>query len=111
MKKKFSDAFAGLKDGWLHRSIRIQMILAVLAVIAGLILKLNAQEWQTVLLCIAMVIAAEILNTCIEKLCDLYSEAMNPKIKVIKDLAAGSVLAVSAVALIIAALILYAHTA
>lgn len=107
--KKFSAAFCGLVESFQHKSIVIQWILAGCTLIAGLILKLNYYEWITVIMCIGMVLVCEILNTCIEKLCDLYSVKMDERIRFIKDLAAAAVLVSAFAALIIAMLILAAH--
>ena len=54
-------------------------------------------------------IVAEILNTCIEKLCDLYTTDRNEKIKFIKDLGAGGVLFASMIALSVGILIFIHH--
>ena len=90
MINKFYVAFVGLVSSLKDRSIQIQYILAIL-------------------LCIGLVIVAEILNTCIEKLCDLYSTEKNEKIKYIKDLAAGGVLFASLIALTVGILIFVHH--
>lgn len=66
-------------------------------------------EWLFVLLCIGSVIALEIVNTCIEKLCDLISIEKCNEIKEIKDMAASAVFVVSIVSLCIAILILFRH--
>ena len=109
MKKKFKDAFRGILTGLHHQSIVIQFMLACLAVLAGLFMKLNGAEWVAVVLCIGGVITAEMLNTCIEKICDMYTTEYREEIKVIKDIAAGAVLVISAAALIVALIILAAH--
>ncbi len=110
MKHKFLPAFRGLfSDGWKDHGIRTQMILAGLAVCAAFILRLSAMEWCAGIICAGMVIAAEILNTAVEKLCDLYSEQYDERIRVIKDLAAGAVLAASIAALTVALIILAKH--
>lgn len=109
MKKKFSDAFRGLFRGMGHHAILVQYILAACAFCAAFILRLSAGEWLAVIICIGLVISAEILNTCIEKLCDLYSTDYNTKIGEIKDLAAGAVLAASVTALTVAMVILFSH--
>ena len=109
MKKKFSDAFTGLLKGTGHRSILTQYILAAMAVCAGFVLHLRVLEWVAVIVCIGLVITAEILNTCIEKLCDLYSTDYSNRIREIKDLAAGAVLAASLTAFVTAMVILFSH--
>jgi len=106
MKEKFRPAFNGILLGFKDPAIRLQMILAMLAMIAGFVLKLNIAEWIAVILCMGLVLSTEILNTCVEKVCDLYSKEEDERIKVIKDLAAGAVLVSAICALITAALIL-----
>ena len=88
MINKFNVAFQGLVSSFQDKSVQIQYILAILACI---------------------VIVAEILNTCIEKLCDLYTTERNEKIKFIKDLGAGSVLFASMIALSVGILIFIHH--
>ena len=109
MINKFYVAFVGLVSSLKDRSIQIQYVLAILACIAAWMIGCNYYEWLAVLLCIGLVIVAEILNTCIEKLCDLYSIEKNEKIKYIKDLAAGGVLFVSLIALTVGILIFVHH--
>ena len=56
-----------------------------------------------------MVITAEILNTCIERVCDLYSNEFDERIRLIKDLAAGAVLVSAIAALLCSLIILFSH--
>jgi diacylglycerol kinase len=108
MKKKFGPALQGLRDVWQDPSIRLQILLALAAVCAGFILQLSEGEWLAVLLACGLVIAAEILNTCVERLCNLYTEEDNAGIRIIKDLAAAAVLC-AAFAALAAALVILAH--
>ncbi len=107
MREKFSHAFRGLRDGLDDHSVRFQMLLAVMAVIAGIVLKLDGTEWIQVILCIGMVLSTEMLNTCIEKTCDLISRQEKEEIRLIKDLSAGAVLTASVCALVSAMIILW----
>lgn len=109
MIEKFKPALCGILLGLKDAGIRLQFILAAMAMIAGFILHLSSGEWIAVVICMALVISTEILNTCIEKVCDLYSTEENEQIRVIKDLAAFAVLAASAGALITALIILVRH--
>lgn len=106
--KKFKVAFEGLYCALKHRSVLIQVILAILALGAGFILKLNYLEWLFFISAIFLVIALEIVNTCIERLCDFVEEHYNDKIKVIKDMSSAAVLLVAILALFIA-LIIFIH--
>ena len=109
MKNKFENAWKGILTGMKHKSLMIQMILGAMAVAAGFFLCLSSVEWSVVIVCIGSVIATEMLNTCIEKICNMYSMEYRSDIKVIKDIAAGAVLVVSIMSLIIALMILIHH--
>lgn len=102
-------AFVGLVSSLRDKSVQIQYVLAILAYIAAWMIGCTYYEWLAILLCIGLVIVVEILNTCIEKLCDLYSTEKNEKIKYIKDLAAGGVLFASLIALTVGILIFVHH--
>lgn len=71
---------------------RIQFFAAILAIGLGWWLKISAVEWTLIMLCIAMVLAGELLNTAIEVLADAVDKNPNPQIGMAKDLAAGAVL-------------------
>jgi diacylglycerol kinase (ATP) len=73
-------------------NFRIEVFAAVAVIAAGILLGLSAGEWLCIAGCITVVLVAEVLNTAVEKLCDLYSTSNNPQIKIIKDVAAGAVL-------------------
>lgn len=65
----------------------------------------NFSVAQTALLIIltALIMAAEIINTCIEELCNLISDRYEPLIRVAKDTAAGAVLVLAIAAVAVAA--------
>lgn len=106
---KFKVAFEGLLVAIRHKSVLIQFVLALITLIVCFILKLELLEFVTILLCIGMVIVSEILNTCIELLCDLYSTSYDKRIKKIKDISAGAVLFASIISLIIGSMIFITH--
>lgn len=73
-------------NGWVH------IIISVIVVLAGLYFGLEAKEWAILLICMGAVIAVEMLNTAIERLCDHVTPEIHPDIKIIKDVASGAVL-------------------
>ncbi|WP_168119298.1 diacylglycerol kinase family protein [Paenibacillus sp. HB172176] len=89
--------------------MRIHMLAALLVVVAGFILALDTIEWSLIILCMAMVISAELVNTAIEQTVDLASPAIHPLAKKAKDIAAGAVLLTAIGAVIIALLIFGKH--
>ena len=111
LRDKFKPAFNGMALAFKDRGVRIQLCLCVLAITAGTIIKLTHSEWIAVWLCVGLVVVSEILNTAIEKLCNLYTVSQNEQVKVIKDLAAGAVLFAALISLACAIEILFEHFA
>jgi len=62
--------------------------------------------WALIIICIALVIAAELANTAIETLLDYMHPEIHPKVGMVKDIMAGMVLSLSILALIIGSLAL-----
>lgn len=104
--KSFGWAFNGLKDCILHeKNFRIQYVLAIIVIIAGIFLGLSAIEWAIILLCFAVVLSFEIINSAIEKLCDLVCPDFNLTIKKVKDMSASAVLLSAIITFIIGCII------
>lgn len=94
--KSFGYALHGLRFLWREEAhFRIHLLAAVLVIVAGFMLTISTVEWCIVIICIAGVMAAEGVNTCLENMCNLVTEEYNPRIKKIKDMAAAVVLIVS----------------
>lgn len=88
------------------KNIKIQLIFAIIAIIAGIIFKITSIEFLILVLTVFFVLVSEFMNTAIENLCDLYTTEYNEKIKVIKDIAAGAV-TLSAIASVCVGLIMF----
>jgi diacylglycerol kinase (ATP) len=88
------------QNAWIHAVIS----LAVFAL--GLWLGLRPQEWAILILTMAMVWAAEIVNTAIEAVVDLASPFRHPLAKVGKDVGAAAVLIAALASVVIGLLIL-----
>lgn len=92
----FKYALNGLKVCFKTQlNFRLQLLAAAIAIGAAVVLHINVLQWLAVLLCIAMVLAAELLNTAVEEMCDHVSPSHHPQIKIIKDLAAAGVLVIA----------------
>jgi diacylglycerol kinase len=89
-----------------ERNFRIQLVIAVLVVIAGLILQISHRDWIAVSFLIALVLISESINSVIEALCDTISKEYRVNIKYAKDVSAGAVL-VSAILSFILGLIIF----
>lgn len=89
--RKLRTVFSGLRYAIIYDwSVTWKLVLS--AFILGLAFVFR--EWIDVLLILlatAFVLVAEIFNSAIEALCDFVETRENPKIKVIKDMAAAAV--------------------
>jgi undecaprenol kinase/diacylglycerol kinase (ATP) len=108
--KKFlnalSFAFEGIKQFFSRdRNGRIQVLMGTTAIILGFTTSISSFQWLLVLLCIGLVISLEMINSAIERYCDLVTTNFHPGIKIIKDIAAGAVLVASITSLIIGLII------
>lgn len=103
--KSFYHAFVGILNAFQGRNFRIQFFIGLLTVVAGFVLNISTLEWLIVLLCIAAVLSLEMINTSIEILADCFTTDYNPKIKKLKDIAAGAVLLCSIISAVIGVII------
>lgn len=86
---------------------RIHLLAMIVVVAGGCWLRIDRFSWLIVILCIGLVLAAEIFNTVIEKIMDLISPEKNEKVRIIKDMAAAAVLVAAVVSVVCAALIFW----
>jgi diacylglycerol kinase len=84
---------------------RIQAIIGALALLLAYLLDIGLHNWVVIISCIASVLMLEMINTAIEKLCDLAHPGFHPQIKIIKDMAAGAVLLASLASVVIGILV------
>ena len=104
--KSFKYAFNGLKFFFINEhNGRIHLCAAIIVVALSFYLQLSGLEWSAILSVISAVIAAEIINSAIEKLADVVSPEYHPKIKIVKDLAAAAVLLTAFLAITIGLII------
>ena len=78
---------------------------SIIAIALGVILKVNPLEWSLLIIVIAIVFIAELLNTAIETLSDYVNPEWNEKIMQVKDYAAAAVLISATVSLLVGGLI------
>jgi diacylglycerol kinase (ATP) len=83
-----------------EQNARIHLVAAGIVTTMGFLFHLKKVEWELVILCIGLVIGAEMMNTAIERLVDLVSPQKNEKARLIKDISAGAVLFTALIALI-----------
>ena len=92
----FIDACHNAIDGIIYATttqsnVKKQLVLAVLILFASLFFDLSKSEFLVLVFSVVLVIFAEMLNTAIETLVDLYTDIYHPKAKIAKDVGAGAV--------------------
>ena len=106
----FRYAFAGLRYLlWTQRNAKIHTAIGLAAVALGFVLGIDRYEWLTLTLTIAIVLAAEGVNTAIEAAVDLVSPTYHPLAKIAKDVGAGTVLLTAVAAVIVGMLVFLPH--
>ncbi len=75
----FYHAFKGMQNFFLReRNGKIQLFIACTIVAAAFAFEISPMEWVIVLFCIGLVLALEMINSAIEKLCDLVHRDFHP---------------------------------
>lgn len=90
-----------------QRNMRIHFAIAIITLFVSLFLDFSRLEFLILLLTIAFVMAAEMINTSIEKTIDLITEEYHPLAKVAKNVAAGAVLTSAINAIIVGYLLFF----
>jgi len=88
-----------------QRNLKVQAIIALIALGAGFYFEITMTEWCLVLFAIALVMGLEIVNSAIESLVDLVTTEHKPLAGKVKDIAAGAVLFSAIIASIVGILI------
>jgi diacylglycerol kinase len=102
----FRYAMNGIKEASrIERNVQIHVFIAIVVIALGCIVNLETWEWVSIILCVALVIAMELINSSIEKLVDILIPEYNVKAGLVKDIAAGAVLVCSIAAAIVGCII------
>lgn len=94
-----------------QRNAQIHCLVGACALALGAALQIARWEWLALVLTIALVLAAEGVNTAVEAAVDLATTARHPLAKVAKDVAAGTVLICAIAAVAVGCIIFLPHLA
>lgn len=100
----FTYAFRGIAVAFGERNMRVHGVALFAVLLVSWWLKISQFEWLIVLLVSAAVMAAEVVNTALESLCNVVRDELGAKYdstKNARDLAAGAVLILALCAAII----------
>ena len=109
------DSFNFAFEGIIHvlrtqRNLRIHFLIAIVVIAAAAALGVGRFELIALLLAIAFVLVAEMVNSAIEGAIDVSTTSFDPNAKLAKDVAAGAVLIASVTALAVGYLV-FSHAA
>lgn len=106
-KGSFIDAWINAFNGIIYavttqRNIKQQLVIAVIVMLISLLFNLSRAEFLCLMFTVILIILAEMFNTAIETVVDLYTDLYHPKAKIAKDVAAGGVVITAVNAIIVA---------
>ena len=108
----FRYAIQGLRFALVtQHNFRIHLVAAIAAIGLGALWQISADDWRWLVVAIAIVLAAELINTSFEHLCDVVQPELHASVKTAKDVAAGAVLVVSIAAAVIGVMVFWPHVA
>jgi diacylglycerol kinase (ATP) len=97
--KNFLYAAHGIAYAWRNeRNFRLEVVLGGSAIFAAMLLRADVVP---VLLCCALVLSLELMNTALEAIVDLVSPTFHPLARIAKDVAAGAVLISSVLSFVV----------
>jgi len=98
----FSFAWNGLIEAAKsERNFQIHVVITFIVIVFGIFFQISRLEWGIIILVIGLVLVSEMINSTVEKLIDYLKPDIHPTAKIIKDIAAGSVLIAAIIAVII----------
>ncbi len=112
LAQSFCFAFRGiLRAVRRERNLRIHLCAVCFVILFGLWQRLCVTHWVIELVCCALVIALELVNTALEAACDALCPERHPGIGFAKDACAGAVLAAAIGSVCVWALLLFGQEA
>lgn len=106
--RSFNYAVAGIIHSLkTQRNMRIHFTAALFVLGLGLYLRVDSRDMLFVFFAIAFVIIAEMINTAIEAVIDLYTQNYHPLARAAKDIAAGAVLIAALNSIVVAYIVFY----
>ena len=110
--KNFFEAWKNAVNGIIYgtttqSNVRKQLVIIACVMVASLFFNLSKLEFICLIFSFLLIIFAEMINTAIETVVDLYTDLYHPKAKIAKDVAAGAVVISALNALVITYFILF----
>ncbi|MFN4189377.1 MAG: diacylglycerol kinase family protein [Pseudothermotoga sp.] len=105
--KSFQNAFLGLIEALKReRNLKIHFAIGILILVSSYFLEISSGEMLWLTFAVFSVIGMELINTMVEGIMDVYNQNHDPRIKFVKDVAAGVVLWYSLFAVVVGLIVL-----
>ena len=88
-------------------NVKKQLVIIAFVILVSLFFNLSKVEFICLIFAVVLIIFAEMVNTAVETVVDLYTDIYHPKAKIAKDVAAGAVVITALNAVIIAYFIFF----
>ena len=92
-----------------ERNFQIEVFALLINLFLIVFLKLNTVDAAIILIVSFAVLTLEILNTAIEKVCDIIQPEFDLRIKVIKDISAAAVVLMALASLVVGVLVYWKY--
>ena len=92
-----------------ERNFQIEVFALLVNLFLIVYLKVSTVDAAIILVVCFAVLSLEILNTCVEKICDIIQPNFDQRIKIIKDMAAGSVFLMAMASVVVGVLIYFKY--
>ncbi len=103
---RFRDAFRGLGAGVRgQRTFLVHFLVAAAVIVAAAVLRVDLREWCLLLLCITVVLVAEMFNSGLESMAKAITGENDPHLGNSLDIAAAAVLTAAVGAAVVGAII------
>ena len=91
-KEALKNSLNGIKYTFINgKNFKIQLVIAIIAIIAGIIFKISFFEWSIITILVFLVLFAEMINTVVETVVNMITNEYNENAKIAKDISAGAV--------------------
>jgi diacylglycerol kinase len=108
--KKFLDAFRGVKVGVRgQNSFIVHVIAGALVIAVAALLQVSLWEWCALILCIALVVTAEMFNSALESMAKSITDQPDPRLADALDISSAAVLIASIGATVVGLIIFGSH--
>lgn len=92
-----------------ERNFQIEIFALLINLFLIVYFRLSPVDTALILIVCFAVLSLEIINTCIEKVCDIIQPEFDERIKIIKDSAAGAVLLMAIVSVFVGILVYWKY--